>query len=155
MDDGQIQDQGASADADRAGGPADLSPASGSQPKALIPSAQVPSLWPLGSGCVMTTHVASNEMALFLFRAVSDDLVGKAGEPAGWDAWEACAGAPTLALSFADAAAVRRLIDGLALLAQAMSAREGHDRNGHGAKPASAVGNADAPDTTPSIEGEA
>lgn len=68
----------------------------------------------------MTTHAVVKGNALYFFRAVRDDLVGDPGATAGFDVWEACEGAPTLTLSFADVSAIERLRDGLSELAAAM-----------------------------------
>lgn len=87
----------------------------------------------------MTSHAIAEGNALFFFRAVRDEFVGAPGVAVGLDVWDACEGAPTLTLAFADVAAIERLRDGLDELAKAMSARQGQDRNGLGATPASAV----------------
>lgn len=83
----------------------------------------VPSIWPLGSGCVMTSHAIADGKALYFFRAVRDEFVGDPGVAAGFDIWDACEGAPTLTLAFADVAAIERLRDGLSELANQMQAR--------------------------------
>lgn len=84
------------------------------------PVSAVPSIWPLGHGCVMTSFAIPEGKPLFFFRAVRDELVGQPGQSATMDAWKACEGAPTLTLAFADRAAIKRLVCDLEELAAAL-----------------------------------
>ena len=73
----------------------------------------VPAIWPLGHGTVLICHAVQGGKALFFLRAVRDELVGKAGETASLELWEALEDAPTLTLAFADADALDRCIASL------------------------------------------
>lgn len=87
----------------------------------------VPSIWPLGQGVVLSSHALhpEGEGGFYFLRAVRDDLVGSAGEPSSFDVWDACAGAPTLALHFYDEAAVMRTIASLEDLRAAIARAKG------------------------------
>ena len=164
------KDLGASPDGDRAGG-LRPEPAAQSQPKALIPSAVVLN----DIAAMMSEFVdnwpepkkVSTALALVAktIRAALDeneaDALERAIDRMGWDEIRAFqerlsqdvyedAGGFMLrkikrlfgirrdpVLTYKDAAR--------ALVAQAMSARQGHDPQGHGAKPASAVPEGNAP----------